>query len=304
WYIEKITDELARKAWALFQEIERRGGFTAALREGFPQEMVAKAAAEKREAVAKRRSGLVGTNVFPNLRERPLPSPAACDVGARAAEIRGRRGTMPARRRMADWNALFAAALSLAREGATAGQLSRWARTREATAPAIVPVKPLRLAEEFERLRAATASGGDGAGGPAPANSGTRPKVFLAKIGPAAQHKARADFSAGFFSAGGFETIGKMSFETAEAAAEAAVASGAAIAVLCSTDETYPVLVPRFARALKAASPETIVVLAGLPADPAVVTEYRAAGVDEFIHVRANVVEVLGGLLKRIGAMK
>ena len=45
------------------------------------------------------------------------------------------------------------------------------------------------------------------------------------------------------------------------------------------------------------------VVLAGLPADPALVASYRAAGVDEFIHLRANAHDLLAKLLKQIGAL-
>src|SRR5690606_7120968 len=50
WYVEKLTDEVARRAWAEFQEIEKRGGIVATLESGYVQQLVAKAAAEKREA--------------------------------------------------------------------------------------------------------------------------------------------------------------------------------------------------------------------------------------------------------------
>ena len=73
--------------------------------------------------------------------------------------------------------------------------------------------------------------------------------------------------------------------------------------VLCSTDETYPALVPVFAREVKAARPGLLVVLAGLPADPAVVEQYRAAGIDEFIHLRASVPDVLAKILQQIGGL-
>ena len=43
--------------------------------------------------------------------------------------------------------------------------------------------------------------------------------------------------------------------------------------------------------------------LAGLPADKAQVDSFKAAGIDEFIHVRANVRELLANLLKKIGAL-
>jgi methylmalonyl-CoA mutase len=127
--------------------------------------------------------------------------------------------------------------------------------------------------------------------------------VFLAKMGPPLQHKARADFSAGFFAVGGFESVAKQTFTTAEEAATAAAASKAPVVVLCSTDDTYPTLVPAFAAGVRAASRDATIVLAGLPADTAMVAAFRAAGIDEFIHLRANVHDVLAGLLKKMGAL-
>jgi methylmalonyl-CoA mutase len=255
WYAEKLTDDFARRAWKLFQEIEALGGYAAALRAGMPQKLVNASAADKDDAISKRRAGLIGTNLFPNLREKP-PVVKAPDPGAAAA-------------------------------GAGASSAGAYEE--------IATVKARRAAEGFEELRRAA----DGFA----QRSGARPKVFVAKIGPVKQHKARADFTAGFFAVGGFELAGKAAFESAEAAAQAAVASGAPIVVLCSTDETYPELVPAFGKALKAAKPEVAFVLAGLPAEATTVAAFREAGVDEFIHVRANVREVLANFLKKIGAL-
>jgi methylmalonyl-CoA mutase len=298
WYVEKLTDELARHAWTLFQNIEKEGGLAAALRRGTPQQLVAATAADKDEAIAKRRAGLVGTNLFPNLKAEPL-APKAVDPSfqtARAEAIQARRGAAPKRSRAASWSGRFKAALTAAAHGATVGQLARLGRDPAAPAEqTIQPVAPKRAAAGFEELRHAADAYAQ--------RTGARPKVFLAKIGPVKQHKPRADFSAGFFAVGGFEAIGREAYETVEAAAKAAVASGAPVAVLCSTDETYPALVPVFAREVKAARPGLIVVLAGLPAEPAVVDQYRAAGIDEFIHVRANVRDVLAKLLQQIGAL-
>lgn len=291
WYVEKLTDELARKAWTQFQALEARGGLVATLRAGYPQQLVEKAAAEKGNAVAKRRLGLVGTNLFPNLKETPLTAAAgAVDefFAQRSREIAGRRSGTPA------WPERSTPALVAAREGATLGQLSRLAHTGATPEELISPLTPQRAAEDFEELRATAKAFAE--------RTGARPRVFLAKMGPPLQHKARADFSAGFFAVGGFEMLAKKAFDTPEAAAEAAVGSGALVAVLCSTDDTYPALVPVFAKAVKAANPKITVVLAGLPAEPAVVEAYREAGVDEFIHIRANVQAALAKLLKQIGA--
>lgn len=253
WLVEKLTDDLARKAWALFQEIEKLGGFVAALTSGEIQKRIGSAANEKRKLLDTRRLALLGTNLYPNLREKPLaPSRSVSLAGA----------ALPAK--------------------SAAGAL------------AVTPVKPWRGAEGFEALRALADRYAK--------TSGKRPQVFLAKIGPAKQHKPRADFSAGFFAVGGFEAIGKESFEDVAAAAKAAAASGAPVVVLCSTDETYPTLVPLFAGALKSARPEVVAVLAGLPAEAETVVAYKNAGIDEFIHVRANVRELLAQLLAKIGA--
>lgn len=295
WYVEKLTDELARKAWALFQTIEGHGGLAAALRAGIPQKLIAEAAAEKTDAVGKRRLGLIGTNLFPNLKESPLTASTSAPPGAAASKpaLSTPLASLPAG---AAWPARFEAALAAARTGASIEQLAALSAAAGSTEAAIATITPWRASAGFEQLRAASADYAQ--------RIGHRPRVFLAKIGPALQHKARADFSAGFFTPGGFEVLAKQSFDTAEAAAEAAAASGAPIAVLCSTDETYPALVPAFTATTKTARiGGMIVVLAGLPADPAVVASYRAAGVNEFIHVRANVHDLLAKLLKQIGAL-
>lgn len=290
WYVEKLTDEIARQAWKVFQTVEGLGGMAAALRKGHPQQVVAEAAAQKSGAVAMRRLGLIGTNLFPNLKEKPLTAGKA----AASQPIAANTGTwaMPAAK--ATWSARFEAALAAASAGANLGALAAFSPASGKPEASIKPVAPWRASAVIEHLRAAADAFAK--------SNGARPRVFLAKMGPVLQHKARADFSAGFFAVGGFEVLAKQSFETAEAAAEAAAKSGAPVAVLCSTDETYPALVPAFTAAAKQANPKLTVVLAGKPADAALTETFVRAGVDEFIHVRADVPALLGNLLKKIGA--
>ncbi len=69
WYIETLTDRLARAAWALFQEIERRGGVVAALSSGFIAGEVETARRARSADVARRKTGVVGVSEFPNLAE-------------------------------------------------------------------------------------------------------------------------------------------------------------------------------------------------------------------------------------------
>jgi methylmalonyl-CoA mutase len=297
WYVESLTEQLARNAWTLFQEIERSGGLVKAFENGLPQKWIAASAGDKRDAVNKRRSGIVGTNLFPNLKERAFEAPSN-----NAMEVRKLRGAALAARRQrakktalpARWPARLSDAMDAAKTGTTLGQLMiRAYGAAPAGAPQVAPVQSWRAAEGFEALRVASDAFA--------ARTGKRPQVFLAKMGPAAQHKARADFASGFFATGGFETIGKQNFETAESAALAAVASGARIAVICSTDETYPSLAPVFARAVKTVAPSMILVLAGYPTEH--IEAFKTAGIDEFIHIRADVRGVLEKLLLQTDAV-
>ncbi len=281
WYVEVLTDQLARRAWALFQEIEKEGGMAQAVLAGHPQQLVAKAAADKRALIDSRRLPILGTTVQPNLREEPRP------VSRSALATAARRKSVP--KPIKSFSALIAAA---AKRTTLPTLRIAWTQKRD-SGPTAVALVPFRAAEGFEAVRQA--------GDDFLSRTGKRAKVFLAKMGPAKQHKARADFASGFFAVGGFEIDGKKSFATAEEAADAAVASGAVVAVLCSTDETYPELAPVFARRIKAARPALAVILAGHPGDRE--AEYRSAGFDDFIHIRSNVRTTLSQLQRLAGVL-
>ncbi len=67
WYVEKATDELAKTAWGLFQEIEAEGGIIGALGSGFMQERIATTAAARAKDIATGRFELTGVSAFPLL---------------------------------------------------------------------------------------------------------------------------------------------------------------------------------------------------------------------------------------------
>jgi methylmalonyl-CoA mutase len=86
WYVEKLTDELAKRAWAMFQDIEAEGGLVTALTSGGLQDDIARVAETRAKAVATGRIELTGVSVFPYLGDdgvkitaypatAPLPSP-------------------------------------------------------------------------------------------------------------------------------------------------------------------------------------------------------------------------------------
>lgn len=163
------------------------------------------------------------------------------------------------------------------------------------SAPAVsaTPLTKERLALPFENMRDAMEQFVQ--------KSGRRPAVFAAGFGPAGQYKARADFSRGFFEVAGLAFSEEGSMECPVQAAQKAVDSGAEIVVICSTDATYPDIVPVFAKKYKELAPDKILVLAGYPAE--LVDSFKTAGVDEFIHIKADAAAMLKKFLGQLGVL-
>ena len=87
YYLETLTDSLARDAWKLFQQIEAAGGFLKYSESGALERDLAKSRADRESAAATRRMPIVGTNQYPNLQERMLPSIERLDPAPRPARI-------------------------------------------------------------------------------------------------------------------------------------------------------------------------------------------------------------------------
>ncbi|AXG76711.1 methylmalonyl-CoA mutase family protein [Streptomyces paludis] len=130
------------------------------------------------------------------------------------------------------------------------------------------------------------------------AATGARPRVFLAALGPAAAHTARAAFAAGLFQAGGIEPVHDPVSVDAATAADAFTRSGAAVACLCSSDALYAEGAAPVAEALKSAGAQRVF-LAGRPGD--LRETYLQAGVDEFVVAGGDAVAVLTSVLDRMG---
>jgi len=79
YYIEALTDSLAREAWKLFQQTEAEGGYARALASGSIGKALAETRAAREKAYSARRRALVGVNNFPNVTEKTpeeaLPAP-------------------------------------------------------------------------------------------------------------------------------------------------------------------------------------------------------------------------------------
>ncbi|WLR49710.1 acyl-CoA mutase large subunit family protein [Bacillus tianshenii] len=292
WYVETLTDKIAEKTWELFTKVEQEGGMYKALQNGFVQENIAQTAQQKRQDVESRKARIVGTNMYPNLDEKPLNTTAEQEttVADRVAVV---KGYVEAASGVTIGFESFEKVMDAASEGVTVGMVMN--ALKEGTEA--VEVKPLhvhRAAEPFEALRNAAAS--------FKAENGRYPQVFLANLGPIPKHKARADFAAGFFAAGGFEAITNNGFNTAEEAATAATQSGAEAVIICGSDDTYEELAVEVASKLKAQQADTKLYLAGNPQGE-LAQACKEAGIEEFVHLKSNCYDVLLRLQQEKGVI-
>jgi methylmalonyl-CoA mutase len=148
-------------------------------------------------------------------------------------------------------------------------------------APTFEPLPRIRLAEPFEALRDASDR--------TLAQTGARPKVFLANLGTPADFAARATFAKNFFEAGGIEAVGNDGFESRDALVAGFRASGARLACLCSSDAVYAREAVATAQALRDAG--AVLLLAGRPgALEAALTE---AGVGGFVFAGCDALAAL-----------
>lgn len=126
-----------------------------------------------------------------------------------------------------------------------------------------------------------------------------RPEVFLFTYGNLAMRKARAMFSTNFFGCAGYQITDNPGFATVEEGVDAALKSGAEIIVICSSDEEYAEIGPAIAKAIKEKNSQKILILAGYPKE--LIDSLKVAGVDDFIHVRTNVLEFLENMQDKLG---
>lgn len=234
YYVETLTVSIAEQAWKLFLTVEEKGGFYAALKEGYIQSEIQASSTARHEAMARRSEILLGTNQYPNFNEM----------------AKGKIAEKPTK-------------------GHCCGGHAHTCEKQ------IETLSFERAASDFEALRLATEA------------ATKRPKVFMLTIGNLAMRLARSQFSSNFFACAGYEVIDNLGFDTAEAGVEAAVAAKADIVVICSSDDEYAQYAPE---ALQALAGRAELVVAGAPACMA---ELQSKGIEQFIHVRTNVLDTL-----------
>jgi len=276
YYIENLTDSIARAAWELFLEVERVGGFVEALKSGLIQDQIDKTANAKNEDLETGMMTLLGVNRYPDLNEK-----APISQINKPATLERSGGFAPERPYSVESLKEY-----LSRDGNYIGDVLPDASVVE-RAFEIRPLKPYRGAQQFEELRMTTEN--------YKGNTG----VFLLPLGNPAMRTARAGFAANFFGCGGFSVIDYGAFDSAEQGTDEAIKSGSKIVVICSSDKEYPELAPEICEKLKAQVPGIRIIVAGSPKER--IDELKKAGVEDFIHVRSNILEILRKYQKVVG---
>ena len=149
--------------------------------------------------------------------------------------------------------------------------------------PAYKKISSTRLAADFEDLRIATEE------------SGKVPTAFMLTIGNLAWRQARAQFSSNFLACAGYKVIDNLGFDTVEQGVDAALKAGANVVVLCSSDDEYATYaIPAF----QYLNNRALFIVAGAPA---CMDELKAAGIENFVHVKCNVLDTLKEYNQKLG---
>lgn len=271
YFIETLTDTMAREAWSLFQKIESSGGLLEYYKKGLLAEDLGQSLQSRRQNLAHRKEILLGSNQYPNPQENKLTqlSEDACTT-VQPQEAKAR----------IDFNGLHSG-LSVEEF------LSRFQESPKSSCH----ITPTRAALDFEVLRLQTeqhvASGGE------------LPQVSLFPFGNRAMRTARSIFSLNFFATAGYAIHQNPGFDTLEEGLEIVLKQQPNIIVFCSADEDYnEALVPIIKNILQK-NPNVQLVIAGYPQDK--LETLKSYGIHHFIHARANVYGMLVQFQKDLG---
>ena len=159
----------------------------------------------------------------------------------------------------------------------------------DAEEPAFKAIESTRLAADFEDLRIHTEE-------KTAVSTGRQvPTAFMLTIGNLAMRQARAQFSCNFLACAGYKVIDNLGFKTVEEGVDAALEAKADIVVICSSDDEYAeYAIPAF----KYLNGRAMFVVAGAPA---CMDDLKAAGIENYIHVKCNVLETLKEYNAKLG---
>ena len=292
YYVERLTHELAKKAWAHLEEVEALGGMTKAIEEGLPKLRIEEAAARTQARIDSGKQPIVGVNVFPLEKEEPIPVLKVDNAAVREAQIARLRELRASRDESAVKQALEAMTNAAGREGADAGNLLALA-IDAARAKATVGEMSDALEKVYGRYEATlrsisgvyTSEASDDATVTKARqraekfleDHGRRPRILVAKMGQDGHDRGQKVIATAFADLGFDVDVGPL-FQTPEETARQAVENDVHVVGASSLAAGHLTLVPQLRKALDDLGRKDIVVVVGGVIPPDDYEALRRAG--------------------------
>ncbi len=282
YYVESLTDQLAKKAWELIQEVEELGGMTKAIEAGIPKMRIEEAAAKKQARIDSGQDIIVGVNQYELDEEEELQILEVDNAEVRRQQIerlrqlknkRVQEHTQQALRNLTDAakkkssgeqcgekDNLLALAVEAARSRASLGEISDALEEAfgryKAKIQSITGVysKAIKEDEPFKRARQMADQFAE--------NEGRRPRIMIAKMGQDGHDRGAKVVATGYADLGFDVDIGPL-FQTPQEAAKQAVENDVHILGVSSLAAGHKTLVPQVIEALKSYGREDIMVIVG-----------------------------------------
>ena len=274
YYIEKLTHEIAEKAWSHFQEVENLGGMTSAIKSGVPKQRIEEAAARKQARIDSGQDIIVGVNKFKLKYEDPLQILEVDNDLVRSQQIirlnniKSTRNNKKVKVALDNLTKaasngsknLLALSIEAARSRATLGEISTaiekiFGRHKaEIKTFSGVYSKEIKNDMSFEKAKKLADKFSK--------NEGRRPRIMIAKIGQDGHDRGAKVVATGYADLGFDVDIGPL-FQTAEEAAKQAVENDVHILGISSLAGGHKTLVPKIIDNLKAYDREDIMVIVG-----------------------------------------
>jgi methylmalonyl-CoA mutase len=273
-YVERLTQDLADKAWALIEEMEALGGMTKAVASGLPKRLIEEAATRRQAMVDRGETVIVGVNKYRLENEAEHDTREVDNAAVRAgqikrlADVRRRRDSADVAKALAALEeaartgegSLLGLAVDAARARATVGEMSDALRNvfgdHSATPKVVKDIYAQAYSGDPEyglltaRLAAFTA------------RTGTAPRLMVAKLGQDG-HDRGANVIASAFADIGFEIISGPLFQTPQEAAAAAIEAKVQILGVSSLAAGHKTLLPQLIEALRSAGAGDVIVVCG-----------------------------------------
>ncbi|MGR3520180.1 MAG: methylmalonyl-CoA mutase [Roseovarius sp.] len=273
YYVEKLTHDLAEKAWELIAEVEEMGGMTRAVESGMPKLRIEETAATRQAMIDRGDEVIVGVNKYRKEKEDPIDILDVDNVKVRDSQIKALERIRASR----DQVACDAALDELTRRAVEGGNLLD-AAVEAARARATVGEISMALEKEFGRHRAEvrTLAGVYGAAYEGDAgfaaiqrdvekfaeDEGRRPRMLVVKMGQDGHDRGAKVIATAFADIGFDVDVGPL-FQTPEEAAQDAIDNDVHVVGISSQAAGHKTLAPRLIEALRARDAGDIIVICG-----------------------------------------